>query len=606
MPDNLFDSERFLKTLTKKPGVYRMIDRDENIIYVGKARNLKNRVTSYFRASGLQTKTIAMVAKISRIEVTATNSETEALLLEQSLIKSEKPQYNILLRDDKSYPYIFLSSQDAFPRLTLHRGSKKKKGHFFGPYPSAYAVRESIQILQKLFKIRQCDDSYFKNRSRPCLQYQINRCSAPCTGLIDEDRYQQDISLARLFLAGKSRQVLNLFKRRMKDASEAMKYELAAQYRDQVLHLRKIQEEQFVHDEKGDVDVFGLSEQMGLMCVQVMYIRKGKMLGQRTYYPKNELEVGPEEAMEAFLSQYYFGGSSVEIPGIVLVSHEVPDKDLLASALTKNAQRKVQVLFRVRSKRAEWVRMALENAELNMKNYQNNKENILSRFEDLKNTLKLGELPERLECFDVSHTSGEATVASCVVYDHGGPLKSDYRKFNIEGVEPGDDYAATEQAIRRRYTRLKKEEAILPDILVIDGGLGQIRKAVGVLTELGLIEIKILGIAKGPDRKAGLEKFIFNGTEVAFRDHSGGSHLLQHIRDEAHRFAIAGHRNRRQRSRSVSELESIDAVGPKRRRQLLTHFGGLPGVKGASEQEIAKVPGISHAIAQDIYLTLHD
>ena len=601
----VFDSKNFLASLTKKPGVYRMIDAEGAILYVGKARNLKSRVSSYFRASGLQTKTMAMISKVASVEVTATNSETEALLLEQSLIKSEKPPYNILLRDDKSYPYVFLSSKDDFPRLSLHRGKKSKKGEFFGPYPSAYAVRESIQILQKLFKIRQCNDTYFKNRSRPCLQYQIKRCSAPCTLKIDKQSYAADIERARLFLKGKSRQVLDEFKQAMKDASDSMNYELAAEYRDQILHLRKIQEEQFVTHESGDVDVFGLAENLGAICVQVIYIRKGKMLGQRTYYPKDNLGLVPERALEAFLSQYYFGSGSMELPATVLISHATHEKGILEKALSENARRKVQVLSSVRSKRAEWIRMAVENAELNLNTYQLNKENIFSRFEDLMKLLNLDEIPERLECFDVSHTMGEATVASCVVFDHGGPLKTDYRRFNIKDVKAGDDYAATEQALRRRYSRLKSEEAVLPDVLVIDGGSGQIKRAEKVLDELELHQIVILGIAKGPDRKAGLEKYVYGGFDLDLGRYPSASQLLQHIRDEAHRFAIAGHRNQRQRARTMSELESIDGVGPKRRRQLLTHFGSLAGVKGASEQEIAKVDGISHAIAREIYQTLH-
>jgi len=605
MSTSVFDSKNFLASLTKKPGVYRMIDAEGAILYVGKARNLKSRVSSYFRASGLQAKTMAMISKVVSIEVTATNSETEALLLEQSLIKSEKPPYNILLRDDKSYPYVFLSSEDDFPRLSLHRGKKSKKGEFFGPYPSAYAVRESIQILQKLFKIRQCNDTYFKNRSRPCLQYQIKRCSAPCTLKIDKESYAADIERARLFLKGKSRQVLDEFKQAMKDASDSMNYELAAEYRDQILHLRKIQEEQFVTHESGDVDVFGLAENLGAICVQVIYIRKGKMLGQRTYYPKDDLGLAPERALEAFLSQYYFGNGSMELPATVLISHTIHEKVILEKALSDNARRKVQVLSNVRSKRAEWIRMAVENAELNLKTYQLNKENIFSRFEDLMKLLNLDEIPERLECFDVSHTMGEATVASCVVFDQGGPLKTDYRRFNIKNVKAGDDYAATEQALRRRYSRLKREEAVLPDVLVIDGGSGQIKRAEKVLEELQLQQIVILGISKGPDRKAGLEKFVLGGSDLDLGRYPSASQLLQHIRDEAHRFAIAGHRNQRQRARTMSELESIGGVGPKRRRQLLTHFGSLAGVKGASEQEIAKVDGISHAIAREIYQTLH-
>ena len=601
MSTPVFDSKNFLASLTKKPGVYRMIDAEGAILYVGKARNLKSRVSSYFRASGLQTKTMAMISKVVSVEVTATNSETEALLLEQSLIKSEKPPYNILLRDDKSYPYVFLSSKDDFPRLSLHRGKKSKKGEFFGPYPSAYAVRESIQILQKLFKIRQCNDTYFKNRSRPCLQYQIKRCSAPCTLKIDKESYAADIERARLFLKGMSRQVLDEFKQAMKDASDSMNYELAAEYRDQILHLRKIQEEQFVTHESGDVDVFGLAENLGAICVQVIYIRKGKMLGQRTYYPKDNLALAPERALEAFLSQYYFGSGSMELPATVLISHAIHEKGILEKALSENARRKVQVLSSVRSKRAEWIRMAVENAELNLNTYQLNKENIFSRFEDLMKLLNLDEIPERLECFDVSHTMGEATVASCVVFDQGGPLKTDYRRFNIKDVKAGDDYAATEQALRRRYSRLKSEEAVLPDVLVIDGGSGQIKRAGKVLDELQLQQIVILGIAKGPERKAGLEKYVYGGFDLDLGDYASASQRLQHIRDEAHRFAINNHRIKRKNNLFSSQIDNIENIGPKRKKSLLLYFGSVNELKNAKLDKIEQVPGISKKVAKTIY-----
>jgi excinuclease ABC subunit C len=605
MSEPSFDAESFLKTLTKKPGVYRMIDADDGVLYVGKARNLKNRVTSYFRASGLQAKTMAMVAKIARIEVTATNSETEALLLEQSLIKAERPPYNVVLRDDKSYPYIYLTDHADYPRLTFHRGAKRKTGRYFGPFPSAYAVRDSINILQKVFQLRHCNDSFFKNRSRPCLQYQIRRCSAPCVSHIDPAAYQDDVEMATLFLEGKSQDVLDAFKTKMADAAENLDYERAARYRDQIAHLRKVQENQYVHGAGGDVDIFGLAEGSGICCIQAMFVRAGRMLGQRTFYPRNELGLPPTEFLDAFLSQYYLASSGRDVPKTVVVSHAGDDRELLADALAEKRKTKVEVVADVRGQRAQWLRLAVENASLNLQSYLADKRNMFARFVELQDALALDTMPQRLECFDISHTMGEATVASCVVFDSNGPLKSDYRRFNIEDITAGDDYAAMEQALRRRYTRIKRGEGQLPDVLIIDGGPGQIRQAIDVLDELQVDDVQILGIAKGPDRKAGLEKFYLETTELEIAPHSGAAHLLQHIRDEAHRFAITGHRQRRHKQRTTSELEHIDGVGPKRRRQLLTHFGGLPAIKGASIDELAKVPGISRTLAQEIYRSLH-
>jgi excinuclease ABC subunit C len=601
-----FDAEPFLKTLTKKPGVYRMIGTEDAVLYVGKARNLKSRVTSYFRASGLQAKTMAMVAKIKRIEVTATNSETEALLLEQSLIKQERPPYNIVLRDDKSYPYIYLTDHTDYPRLTFHRGAKRKTGRYFGPFPSAYAVRDSINILQKLFQLRHCDDSFFKNRSRPCLQYQIGRCSAPCVGLIEPDTYREDVEMATYFLAGKSQTVLQTFKSKMSDAAKALDYERAARYRDQISHLRKVQENQYVHGAGGDVDVFGLAEEGGLCCVQAMFIRSGRMLGQRTFYPRNELGLTAPDFFDAFLSQYYLAAAGRDIPKIVVASHSGDDRALLSEALAEKRQSKVAVLSHVRGQRAQWLRLAVENATLNLQTYLVDKRNMFARFVELQEALGLEAMPERMECFDISHTMGEATVASCVVFDTDGPLKSDYRRFNIENITGGDDYAAMEQALRRRYTRIQQGEGRLPDVLVMDGGPGQVRQAIDVLLELQVEGVQILGVAKGPDRKPGLEKFYFESVELDIPAHAGAAHLLQHIRDEAHRFAITGHRQRRQKQRNTSELEHIDGVGPKRRRELLTHFGGLATIKGASIDELGKVPGISRSLAQEIYRSLHD
>lgn len=599
-----FDAEAFLATLSRKPGVYRMIAADGAVLYVGKARNLKNRVTSYFRASGLSTKTMAMVAKIADVQITITNSETEALLLEQSLIKQERPPYNITLRDDKSYPYIYLTADAKFPRLTFHRGAKRKTGRYFGPFPSASAVRESLNILQKLFRIRQCDNAFFKNRSRPCLQYQIQRCSGPCVNLIEPEDYQQDVELAVMFLDGRDQAVLDVFKERMATASEALEFERAAKYRDQIAQLRKVQEAQYVHAAVGDVDVFALAAGGGAYCVQALFLRAGRVLGQRTWYPKNELDLDEAELLSAFLAQYYFGGAQRDWPRAVIASHVLPDGDAIATALTERTGRRVEVTGSVRSQRARWQKMALENAQHSLAAYQADKRNVYARFVALQEALELDDIPRRMECFDISHTMGEATVASCVVFDTEGPLKSDYRRFNIEDITGGDDYAAMDQALRRRYTRLKQGEGQFPDILVIDGGKGQLEQARGVLAELQIDSVALLGIAKGPTRKAAFERYFTPDGEVRIPT-GGAQELLQHIRDEAHRFAITGHRARRQKNRQRSELDDIAGVGPKRRKALLSHFGGVRGLKGASQQEIATVTGISEKLAEEIYDSLH-
>lgn len=601
-----FDAEHFLKNLTRKPGVYRMLDVQGKVLYVGKARNLKNRVSSYFRASGLATKTMAMVAKIHRIETTVTKSETEALLLEQSLIKTDRPPYNILLRDDKSYPFVHISTQDEFPRLSFHRGLKKGAGKYFGPFPSAAAVRDSLNVLQRLFMVRQCEDSYFKNRSRPCLQHQIRRCSAPCVGLISEEDYAEDVELAILFLQGKSIDVLDQFKAKMDAAANALDYERAAKYRDQILQLRKIQERQYVHGDAGDVDVFGYAEEAGQNCVQGVFIRAGRVLGQRTYYNKNDLSLTAGEFLQAFVAQYYFASVQREVPKSVLVSELSSDHEALAQALNDKAGRAVQLTQDVRGQRARWLSLAKDNAKLNLRSHLADKSHMLARFQNLQDAVGLDEMPQRLECFDISHTMGEATVASCVVFDTSGPQNSLYRRFNIDGITGGDDYAAMEQALRRRYTRLIKGEGEMPDLLIIDGGLGQVRRALAVLAELQIDSVKTLGIAKGVERISGEERFFLGETEIVIDGRSEAGHLLQHIRDEAHRFAITGHRAQRGKKRRQSELEQIAGVGPKRRRQLLLHFGSPAGVRGASVEELAKVPGISGNIADQIYSALHE
>lgn len=623
-----FDPEPFLRGLTTRPGVYRMLGEDQDVLYVGKARNLKARVSAYFRASGLTTKTMALVAKVRDIQVTVTGSETEALLLEQSLIKAARPTYNVVLRDDKSYPYIKLT-EHPYPRLAFHRGARRD-GRYFGPFPSAASVRDSLNILQKLFGIRSCEDGFFKNRSRPCLQHQIERCSAPCVGLIDRQRYADDVRLAVMFLEGKSQAILAEFKEKMEAAADALEFERAAKFRDQIDHLRRVQEDQYVHGARGDVDIFGLALGGGQACVQGLYVRDGRLLGHRTWFPKNELAINAGELLFAFLSQYYLGGDDREIPKSVIASlpredvgapsaeHLEGDLDrrgdvairddleVLGNALTSRAGRRVDIARKVRGQRAGWARMATENAEVALATLIADRKNVLSRFLDLQSVLGSEDVPERVECFDISHAGGEATVASCVVFDTEGPVKSDYRRFNIEGVPRGDDYGALEQAIRRRYTRLAKGEGVLPDLLLIDGGAGQVSRACEVFVELQVDDVAVLGIAKGPSRKPGLETIVqADGRELTVPASGPAMHLLQHIRDEAHRFAIAGHRGRRQKRQRRSVLDDIPGIGPRRKRALLAHFGSVASIKGTSPEEISKVPGVSRKLAADIHGFLH-
>ncbi len=604
MVASTFDVEKFLAALPTRPGVYRMLGDRGEVLYVGKARNLKARVTAYFRASGLAAKTMALVAKVRDVQITVTGSETEALLLEQSLIKAERPRFNVLLRDDKSYPYIHLT-EHPYPRLTFHRGAKSGKGLYFGPFPSAAAVRDSLNILQKLFGIRPCTDSFFKNRSRPCLQHQIKRCSAPCVGLVERDQYADDVRLAILFLRGKSAAVLDEFKTRMDAAANVLKFERAARYRDQISHLRQMQENQYVDGDGGDVDIFGVAQGAGQACVQGLFVRAGRLLGHRTWFPKNELAVAAGELLFAFLSQYYLGSDNREIPKTVVASTPMEELELLTAALTDRAGRKVEAVCRVRGQRARWVRMAAENADLSLAALIADRKNVLARFVELQTALGWQDLPERLECFDISHSSGEATVASCVVFNTAGPVKSDYRRFNIEGVARGDDYGALEQAVRRRYTRLVKGEGALPDAIIIDGGAGQVARAAEVLEQLQVDNVALLGIAKGPTRKPGLETIILAGHgELNLPPNGPAMHLLQHIRDEAHRFAITGHRGRRQKQRRQSALDDVPGVGPRRKRELLAHFGSVAAIAGASVEEIAKVPGVSDKLATGIHGSL--
>ncbi len=602
-----FDHKTFLATLTTQAGVYQMYDEAGEILYVGKAKNLKNRVSSYFRNKGLTNKTLALVARIRNVHVTVTHSEAEALILEHNLIKSQRPPYNILLRDDKSYPYIFVSSQDDFPRISLHRGAHKKKGNYFGPFPNVGSVRSSMDFLQKTFRIRQCEDSVFKNRSRPCLQYQIKRCSGPCVDLISKEDYARDLRHTALYLKGDSEKLTRELADQMDAASQALAFEDAALYRDQISALRRLQASQSIDAGAGEADVIAVLTEGGAVCVHVLFIRQGRILGSKSYFPQQKLAENETDLLSAFIPQFYLGSRGRELPPEVIVSEAMEDEAVIAEALSAHAGRQVSVSAKVRSHRAKWRDMAMEAARQNLRSHVASKQSQLKRFELLQDAMGLDEMPQRLECFDISHSSGELTVASCVVFDTNGPLKSDYRRFNIEGITGGDDYAAMAQALTRRYTRIQEGEGKLPDILLIDGGKGQLSAARAVMSELGVTGVRLLGVAKGTTRKAGFETLFFDhkDTELVLNGDSGALHLIQHIRDEAHRFAITGHKQRRDKKRRTSTLEDIPGVGAKRRRELLRHFGGLQEVKRASAADLAKVPGISKKIAEDIYSALH-
>ncbi|MFO1371579.1 MAG: excinuclease ABC subunit UvrC [Candidatus Competibacteraceae bacterium] len=598
-----FNPKLFLKNLTTLPGVYRMLDEHAQVLYVGKARNLKQRVSSYFRENHVSARTRSLVAHIRAIEVTVTHTEAEALILESTLIKALKPRYNILLRDDKGYPYIHVSDAE-FPRLSLYRGAKTAPGRYFGPYPNANAVRDTLSLLQKIFRLRQCEDSFFRNRSRPCLQYQIKRCTAPCVGLIDCDGYQRCLSDALLFLEGKSGEVIDGLVRRMDLAATQLRFEEAAVYRDQIIELRQIQERQHVEGESGDLDVVACRVQGGVACIQVFVFRGGRLLGNKAFFPRLPEAEDTAIVLSAFLAQYYLDKT---IPPEILVSHEPVDAALLTQAFHERAGRRVAITARVRGERARWLDMAQRNAEHALSAQLSSQAGMHQRLEALQEALGLDFELTRLECFDISHTQGEATVAACVVFDQEGAVKSDYRRYNIEGVTPGDDYAALHQALSRRYTRLKEEDGRLPDLLFIDGGKGQAAQASAVLEELQVAGVPVIGIAKGPDRKPGLETlhlFAENRPTILPSD-SSALHLVQQIRDEAHRFAIAGHRQRRAKTRKTSILETVPGIGPKRRQALLKQFGGLKQLARAGAEDISRVDGISAELAQRIYDAFH-
>ncbi len=599
-----FDADDFINTLTTRPGVYRMLNAADTVLYVGKARNLRKRVASYFRRSGLSVKTRSLVEQIAAIEITVTNTENEALLLENNLIKQLKPRYNVLLRDDKSYPYIYLSGDREYPRLTVHRGAKRGKGRYFGPYPSARSVRESLHLLQKLFRVRQCEDSFFRNRSRPCLQYQIKRCTAPCVGYISVEDYAVDVRDTTLFLNGKSSAVIDGLVERMEATSTALDYEQAAGLRDQIASLHHIQEKQYVSNEKGDLDILACAADKGFACVQVFYVRGGRNLGNAAFYPKTPVDAGNETILAAFISQYYLGRS---MPNELLLSHTPEDRALLQEVLCSDSGHRVKLTVNVRGDRARWLALATSNAEQALATYLNTRRGYTDRLRQLSRALELAEAPERMECFDISHTQGELAVASCVVFGMEGPLKSDYRRFNIRNIQPGDDYAAMEQALSRRYTRLMKEEGKLPDLLFIDGGKGQLSVAQRVLDELQVTGVEIVGIAKGPDRKPGLETLHLagNGRKMHLPPDSPALHLVQQIRDEAHRFAITGHRQQRAQARKTSPLEQLPGIGPKRRQKLLKQLGGIREVARAGVEDLQMVKGINRTLAQQIYDAFH-
>ena len=601
-----FASKSFIDSLTQRAGTYQMMDSDGAVLYVGKAKNLKKRVSSYFRKSGISAKTSALVKRISDIDITVTETETEALILEQNLIKKHRPAFNILMRDDKSYPYILLTDKDQWPRLSFHRGPKRQKGTYFGPYPSVNSVRESMSLLQRVFKVRQCEDSFFKNRSRPCLQYQINRCSGPCVDLATEEDYQTSVELTRKYLEGKSDEITKQLEQQMDRASDEMQYERAAEMRDQIKALRQVQAQQVIEKGRGIIDVIAASLERGQACIHILYIRQGRILGSRSFYPKIQLSETVEDLLSEFLPQIYLNGHGrSDIPKEIITSNSFEGADALTKALEHLINRSVKIKHSIRGARAKWMELAARTANLNLQARLLSTQTVNQRFESLKETLGFESTPERIECFDVSHSSGESTVASCVVFDSNGPVKNDYRKFNIKGVKANDDYAAMQQALERRYKRLVNGEGQIPDILLIDGGKGQLSVAKTALAELGVVGVTIIGVAKGTTRKAGFETLIFAETGHVITDPDQAAlHLIQQIRDEAHRFAITGHKQQRDKKRRISALEGIPGVGPKRRRDLLKHFGGIVEVKKASVADLMKVSNINKQVAESIYAEL--
>ena len=598
-----FDGRAFAAGLPLAPGVYRMANADGDVLYVGKARALRNRVGSYFNATPKATRIMAMLAQVARMEVTVTRTEAEALLLENQLIKSLKPRYNVLLRDDKSYPYLLLTRED-WPRVAFHRGARAIPGRYFGPYPSAASVRETLGLMHKLFRLRSCEDSVFKNRSRPCLQYQIGRCSAPCVGLVDADDYAESVRRAALFLDGRSGELGDELTAAMQAASEALDFEEAARLRDLIATIRKLQARQTMDGRNADLDVLAVAMQGAAACVLLLAFRDGRNLGTRAFFPKTNGEDSADAVLAAFVSQYY---AEQPPPAEIVLDRDIPERELIETALSGHAGRKVALRANVRGERAAHLDLVRRNAELALATELTSSSAQQARVEALGELLGLPEPPARIECFDISHTMGEATVASCVVFDEKGAVRNQYRRYNIAGIEPGDDYAAMHQALTRRFRRAAgNPDAVLPDLLLIDGGAGQVAQARAVLAEQGITGIALVGVAKGEARKPGDETLLLpDGRELKPGAASPGLQLVQQVRDEAHRFAITGHRGKRQKARASSRLEDIAGIGPRRRAALLRHFGGLAGLKAAAVDDIARVEGVNRALAERVWASLH-
>ncbi|QSX78175.1 excinuclease ABC subunit UvrC [Agrilutibacter solisilvae] len=597
-----FDGKAFVKGLNTAPGVYRMIAADEGVLYVGKAGALKNRVASYFNATPKSPRIMTMLAQVARMEVTVTRTETEALLLENQLIKSLKPRYNVLLRDDKSYPYVLLTNED-WPRIAMHRGPRAVPGRYFGPYASVGAVRETLNLMHKLFRLRSCEDSVFRNRSRPCLQHQIGRCSAPCVNLVFADEYAESVRRAGLFLDGRSDELSQELGAAMEAASGRLDFEEAARLRDLMQSIRSLQARQYVDGRAADLDVLAIAMQDAAACVLLLAFRDGRNLGTRAFFPRTGGSTDAAEVLAAFVSQYY---AEQAAPREIVIDRDIPDRELIEQALSATGERKVQIRTSVRGERAGYLDLARRNAELSLASERTSHAAQLARAQGLRDLLGLPALPARIECFDISHTMGEATVASCVVFDSEGPVRGQYRRYNITGIVPGDDYAAMHQAIERRFRRAVEEQTVLPDVLLIDGGAGQVAKARAALADLGVDGVALVGVAKGPERRPGEEELLLpDGRTLHPGPQSPALQLVQQVRDEAHRFAITGHRGRRQKARSTSRLEDIPGIGPRRRAALLRHFGGLGGLKAAGVEEIARVDGVNEALAARIYATLH-
>lgn len=597
-----FDGKAYVAGLPNAPGVYRMLAADEAVLYVGKAGSLRKRVASYFSASPKPARIMSMLSQVAAMEVTVTRTEIEALLLENQLIKSLKPRYNVMLRDDKSYPYVLLTG-DEWPRLAFHRGPRGTPGRYFGPYPNAGTVRDTLNLMHKLFRLRSCEDSVFRNRSRPCLQYQIGRCSAPCVGLASEEEYADAVHRVTLFLDGRSDELTNELTGAMERASAELDFEQAARLRDQVAAIRSLQSRQYVDGHVADLDVLACAMRGSEACVLLLAFRDGRNLGTRAFYPQTRGSEDPAEVLSAFVSQYYAGQPP---PPEIVLDRPIEDGELLEQAFSESAGRRVRIRSSVRGDRAGYLDLARRNAELSLAVRVDSQSAQQARLDGLRELLGMDEPPQRIECFDISHTMGEATVASCVVFDGEGPVRGQYRRYNITGVTPGDDYAAMGQALMRRFRRAAEAGGVLPDVLLIDGGAGQVRQANEVLAELGVADVIVVGVAKGPERRPGHEALLLpDGRELRPGPAAPGLQLIQQVRDEAHRFAITGHRGRRQKARSVSRLEDIPGIGPRRRGNLLRHFGGLAGLRAAGLEEIAQVEGISTALAQRIHASLH-